>query len=1074
MSRLEEAGDCFDMAGCWFDAAEVYAKGRYLSRCLSVCMKAQLFDLGLQYIEQWNEDSSPDGANKCQEVDEMRTSFLDSCANRYFELGDVNRVMKFVKAFHCIDLIRSFLKTRNLIDELLEMEVESGNYLEAADIARIKGNLLLEADMLEKVGNFSKATKLIILHVVLNSLWADGSKGWPLKWFLQKQDLVMRAKSLAEKVSNDYYQSICIEGDLLSDQETNLANLLIQFNDAKRFHNVRLEIFAARKLLDIHLQLDPSRFCWEYETDHYLSMSAAEMMSQNFVSVETLIYSWELWHERMLNVLSYLELLGKTVPSEYSMYADFCAEYFGVRKEDAQNTFTVLNSKAYWFKEGDGHPQHWDKNVVQASTHQFAKCAQKFCALELISVRIKLLERLDFLLKFCTNKSQPLSCQVQILLHMFDRARFPNESKYIDQKHRDTGTERSFHDLAKRCFHDLIFPLEFGKAATKSMVSIRENEIGKDILAEILTDNLNSNSGHLTHGQIGRVMMVLFVSGRLTDELYEKINISLDKMLPWKSFVEQLKEYMDMGLGRIPLVFKLQDALASTYAASWKEYDYMSPQCYMYLFECLVFLASSCLQPGCFYTTKSTFFEMATSEIWKSSLGACLAVPDGQFQSSMSKLLQFLVGTAEELLRTKEETRKWVEKTMPVSRNFSYYQSLLLRLVVAISLVYLNSGRNLSQITQLIFSDAILFKLPKKFSGKLRRAGPHAMRNRAQFLGVVAEALDAIDNRLIVVSSQNNCSDFFNLNALIVTPELIQSRELVIGLLFPKDFEQDVQFGCLSKTDSHCSTSGDNSELHANNPKEENHTSEAKSEFNNRDLLKEYQQFWKAFDVFEESGIGPGRCACDVSEVKLDVERSICFLEALLGQKGHNQNGDTMGEIRSMLHELKELSYILNPRDEEFGKKIPMMMMLLQKLREQKPRLQPLLDSLFLPSGKTAEHSPPATADFNDQCQTNKGKEIVEEMSQHNTKTINQGKGNKNNKSKRKGKGKKRDLNRDISCSSLNVFGLIRELGRCRGKCNRRICEKAAKEEMMTILLQPMLGMSFSRSLAFFAPFGEF
>ncbi|XP_058090437.1 uncharacterized protein LOC131236919 isoform X2 [Magnolia sinica] len=210
VSKLEDAGDCFDMAKCWLLAAKVYAEGKCFSKCLSVCTKGKLFDLGLKFIEQWKADSSSDDF-KGQEVDRVRTSFLEICALHYHELGDSKRMMKFVKAFPSMDLIRTFLKSRNFLDELVVIEMESGNYMEAADIARMKGDLLLEADILEKAGHFDNASRLIILHVVMSSLWAGGRKGWPFKPFPQKEVLLMKAKSLAEKASNFFYESICAE-----------------------------------------------------------------------------------------------------------------------------------------------------------------------------------------------------------------------------------------------------------------------------------------------------------------------------------------------------------------------------------------------------------------------------------------------------------------------------------------------------------------------------------------------------------------------------------------------------------------------------------------------------------------------------------------------------------------------------------------------------------------------------------------------------------------------------------------------------------------------------------------------
>ncbi|XP_058090435.1 uncharacterized protein LOC131236918 [Magnolia sinica] len=1036
VSKLEDAGDCFDMAKCWPLAAKVYAEGKCFYKCLSVCTKGELFDLGLQFIEQWKEDSSLDDF-KSQEVDGVRTSFLESCALHYLELGDSKRMMKFVKAFPSMDLIRTFLKSRNFLDDLVVVEMESENYMEAADIARMKGDLLLEADILEKAGHFNNASRLIILHVVISSLWAGGSKGWPLKSFPQKEELLMRAKSLAEQASNVFYESICAEVGVLSDQATSLLNLSDYLNTARKFQNVRLEIFAARKILDIHLQSEPSKFHWESETVLDLGKHANEMVAQNSFSVETLIYFWNLWKEMILNVLSYVQLPGKSVAKDCSAYEEFCLEYFGVRKQDNQNTFIALNSEACWIKASDTGSLQRDRNMVSMNARQFMSCSQDFFALELPSVGMKVLERLELLHGFSTKKPLRLFCQGQVILHMFGIAKFLNESKLLDLKYSVGKLKRSLA-FCKRCFFYIVFPLDCGKSMTESMVALRESGIARDILEEILIENLNQENGRLTHGQIGRAVMLIFISGRLTEELYQKIKICLDQMPHWKAFVELLKTYMDIGFGRIPLLCKFQKALASTFTASWREYDYISPHCFMYLFECLMFLASSCL--GCggfFYTTKTTFFEMATCEVWKGSLGPCLAVQDKQFQSTAAEVLEFMASAAEQLLNDKRGMREWVKM---MSAPYSYYHILMSRLVVIICLAYLNSERDLSKISMLLLSNEILSDLPKQFSDKLRRGG--RMRNRGQILRIVAEALEATGNRLVVVSSENNRSKFLNLNALIVTPESIQSREHIIHLLFPKDpksiFLKDhkhvEEVGNSSRTNhsSGNNTGRDDTELPSNNPSKERRVSEITNEIDNSVLQTKYGQLWDTFDMLWESfdiilhiKVGGENAsslafnAFNPPETKALVDESIHILDAataLLSQKEHQQNldGNLTEETKSMLSELKQLSNALDARKEELRNKIPMMLMLCQRLRERKPRLQPILDTLFLPGDQNTVEEGPATSASSDQSQGNKGKKISAEVTAPATSgPSNQSKSNKakeNNKSrqKRKGKNKKR------------------------------------------------------------------
>ncbi|URE01433.1 UvrD/REP helicase N-terminal domain [Musa troglodytarum] len=195
ISGLKDAADCFAMAECWTDAAHAYAKGKFLSECLSVCSKGRIFETGLEIIEQWNEASCTDGRQK-HELNEMISSYLENCAQHYLELGDIQRMMMFVKAFQSndvrlrfLDVVHHFLKSNNLIDDLLTVELELGNYIEAASIARNKGNMLLEAEILEKANCFEEATSLLLLHVLMSSLWSSGNKGWPLKRYAERRTI---------------------------------------------------------------------------------------------------------------------------------------------------------------------------------------------------------------------------------------------------------------------------------------------------------------------------------------------------------------------------------------------------------------------------------------------------------------------------------------------------------------------------------------------------------------------------------------------------------------------------------------------------------------------------------------------------------------------------------------------------------------------------------------------------------------------------------------------------------------------------------------------------------------------
>ncbi|KAJ0038634.1 hypothetical protein Pint_21978 [Pistacia integerrima] len=93
--ELERAGECFRLAGC--------------------------YELAVEYIHYWKQHASTDvgTVQRSEEMNKIEQDFLERCAFHHHELKDSKSMMKFVKAFHSVDLKRNFLKSLNCFDELL-------------------------------------------------------------------------------------------------------------------------------------------------------------------------------------------------------------------------------------------------------------------------------------------------------------------------------------------------------------------------------------------------------------------------------------------------------------------------------------------------------------------------------------------------------------------------------------------------------------------------------------------------------------------------------------------------------------------------------------------------------------------------------------------------------------------------------------------------------------------------------------------------------------------------------------------------------------------------------------------
>ncbi|KAM0043432.1 putative TPR and ankyrin repeat-containing protein [Helianthus debilis subsp. tardiflorus] len=161
LGKMDAAAECFTLVGCYIDAAEAYAKGDEISKCLSVCRKGKLFDKGLQFIEQWKKHST----FQSKELELIGQEFLEHCALHFHVQKDFKSMMMFVRAFCSMESKRVFLKSLGYLDYLLILEEELGNFLDAAELARSWGDVLKEADLLEKAGHFKDAAVLLLWYV---------------------------------------------------------------------------------------------------------------------------------------------------------------------------------------------------------------------------------------------------------------------------------------------------------------------------------------------------------------------------------------------------------------------------------------------------------------------------------------------------------------------------------------------------------------------------------------------------------------------------------------------------------------------------------------------------------------------------------------------------------------------------------------------------------------------------------------------------------------------------------------------------------------------------------------------
>ncbi|KAK9185203.1 hypothetical protein WN943_025558 [Citrus x changshan-huyou] len=658
-----------------------------------------------------------------------------------------------VRCFNDLEKFRKEIAQNNSyncrFDELMMLEEGSGNFMEAANTAVLGGDIFLATDLLQKAGNFREASKLVLNFVFSNSLWSPGSRGWPLKQFTQEEELLQKAKSLAKNDSNQFYEFVCAEADILSNDQSNLLMMNQQFIDSKRHQNIRGEILSSRMILDFHLHSNASTYHWEDELVLNLTTYSDDRICKSQVSIETFLYFWNCWKDKIVKIFEYLGCLRMQQDvDDYRSYEDFCLSYFSVWKHcsNLDTTYLLLKSDAYWVRELNNMYVQKRGQLVFIDLHQLVSAAQSYWSTELLSVGIKVLDKLEALHEQSIKNSVSVLCQSKCLSYIYDVAKFLLDSKFL-YRHWDDKTLQKFVELSTEEFFHCIFPLDWRESLSKDMISLRQTEVCRSILEEIVSRYVTSKS-KLSYGQIGRIAVMILGSGKLHNGFYRKVVGRCVKNSPWQAFLKCSSRKMEFEYLQHPsesnnerelhVIQKLHGALLDTYGANWrKEYDYMSPACFLYLLERLLILMS-CFQ-GYIFTTKSSFVDWRIYQ--ESNINPTASfVPDAW--QSFGNVLDSIFFIVQHFLYNKKEMIEWISKS---HKNVNDYHSLVvLRLVVIICLLHLNFGNFGSSLCDLLGRKYVTQLLPLEFSDALRKIENHNRLNVHE----ISQAFKKIGNPL--------------------------------------------------------------------------------------------------------------------------------------------------------------------------------------------------------------------------------------------------------------------------------------------------------------------------------------
>ncbi|KAI7758200.1 hypothetical protein M8C21_027665 [Ambrosia artemisiifolia] len=905
--KMDAAAECFMLAGCYSDAAEAYAKGDKLSECLSACRKGKHFDKGFQYIEQWKEHCNV----QSKELELIEQEFLESCALDYHERKDFVSMIKVVRAFCSMESKRVFLRSLGCLGDLLILEEESGNFLEAAELARSWGDVSKEAYLLEMAGRFKDATGLLLWYVFFSALWGNGNKGWPLKQFAQNEELCEKAKLLAKMQSDDFYDFVCSELEIISNHRNSLLDLKISLHVSQKNKSLRGEVFWIRKILDSHIRLNSSKYDWEDELPVDINEHCENKTFRNQVSIRTLVFYWNAWKQKVLDIFVSLESFDNEEVYEHEACAYFILNYFGVRKQRVKGNivYILVNEHADWVRSAGQKSLHRDGKRVCMNIKDLMSSIRSYWQSELVFLGIKVLETLEGLHK--SKLTGSTFHRSTTLLHIFEVSKFLLDCQF--SVYSDTKKLEKFLGISSSYF-DFVFPLDWRRAVSVDLISLRETELSLNLLEEIIHQNIK---GGINYQTIGRVLMLCLGSKKPT-ALYEHITKRIQWNPAWKQCFEI---FMNGGFKDVYVSEALLRALDDTYRANWRCAGYISPHSFVYLLESLLFMTS--FYSGIFFTAKSSFVR------WFSHIHSASAYSAPQ--QIMSNAINFIVEVIRQFFFDKTDTISWIEKW---TSDFSYcHQLLSLKLVMMLSLICLQVS-DCSQVLLDLLSGVnnIAYLLPKRFIYVLLR------RRNGYFLNlnpeVVAEAFMSIDDSLLIVLTGNVRPRISAPCALFV--DLRKSKDEIMSVLFPRKTAP-----CVQKPSKAVDTGTIPEAPSSNTLLDDNQFVDP----------VELQLNWKVLEEISEAINGKRDVAPNTlsaaAMIKKALDQSISTLATALADKQFcaGKDASVVHEANLAYHDLKLLSSAFGPsqKDVEHSVYMKIVQGVVERLRTTRPAVDDFL-----------------------------------------------------------------------------------------------------------------------------------
>lgn len=533
-------------------------------------------------------------------------------------------------------------------------------------------------------------------------------------------------------------------------------------------------------------------------------------------------------------------------------------------------------------KNVDENCLHRNGNLVSIDSHQLVTAARTYWCAELLSVGMQVLKTLKSLYCFSIANSLSAFSQSVTSLHIYEIAKFLSDSKLP----RSASVEEVLQDFIQssmKTIFEIFLPLDW-QSVTENMVALRGTNFSSRVLEQVIVENVKSEKAVWTFGKTGKMLMILFGCGNLDLGLCEKIGNKFGMNSPWRTFFYKIMENKGLEFIDDSLIRKLLKALNYTLNKNWrKEVDHISPNCFLYLVERLLIWVSHFHED--FFTTRFCLMEITISQGWN-WITSSKNTSGTSIQGFLEKTHDFILHFVERLLVNKSDTIEWMIKSNIDAKEF--YPLLVLRLVVLMCLLCMNSGKHFGVLYNTLGRSEVGSLLPLPFYSTIKKG----QNNKSEFVIVLAKALMEIGDPLVMVDCGNSLQKFQCSDAIQIRKKEIQSSEDILSILFSnsaKDFKNPIL--TLEKAGG-----GDN----------ERHSC---------------SELWKMFDglaVMQDRKDGKGASNVDKKVGKLKVKFEE-IIDAVNSNRSSCNGKDKVssGKAKSLVNEFKLLSLSLNMSDQE-------------------------------------------------------------------------------------------------------------------------------------------------------------